>query len=706
MASPNKLAEHFPWLDKIEDITDQQGFFHWELHFAQVFTNGGFDLQVGNPPWVRPRWEEAPILAELDPWFMLQEQPNVEEVELRKSAVINNLDTSFILDELGIHSGTVAFFGSISTYRLLAGTQPDLYRVFMLRAWGNLGAGSVAALIHPKTHFDGAKEGQFRAATYRHLRLHAHFQNRRLLFREVDWNKQFSINIYGARREIDFIHVSWLFDPRPLMESFSHNGEGEVPGIKHEGAWDLRGHRARLIRVNEKTLAEWRMLADAPDVPVEETKLLYPVSTAEQQAIAALATARPRLGQLEARITRGYDESAAKKDGLIRWESSDPRDWREVVLRGPQFTGATPFAKQPPNTKHTDKPVDLCSLPEDAVPSTDYRRATDLEIYRQAQDRWIDYSLLDRLLSSPERVARARTRVAETRSIEFLEVTQEQIKAVLLKEAELPYTEFYRVAWREMIPASTERSLFPAIFPPGPAHIHGVRSMALITNRETALVAGYWSALPLDYSLRIGGRGHLDVMEARAMLVPDPAHPLADALLLRTLRLNCLTREYAPLWSELFCEEWSNEGWAVEWFGLPELNSGLSPEWEWVTPIRVERARRSALVELDALVAVMVGIDIDALIALYRSRFPQLVEYEREMWFDGRGRKLAANFNQWGQGQTKEHFEKLMVHLDPEVRGPVPEGYVAPFYKADREAEYRQAHAVFSERLRKAQAGE
>ncbi|MEV0597630.1 hypothetical protein [Nonomuraea cavernae] len=32
------------------------------------------------------------------------------------------------------------------------------------------------------------------------------------------------------------------------------------------------------------------------------------------------------------------------------------------------------------------------------------------------------------------------------------------------------------------------------------------------------------------------------------------------------------------------------------------------------------------------------------------------------------------------------------------------DGYEAPFYKADREAEYRQAHAVFAERLQQAQA--
>lgn len=105
--------------------------------------------------------------------------------------------------------------------------------------------------------------------------------------------------------------------------------------------------------------------------------------------------------------------------------------------------------------------------------------------------------------------------------------------------------------------------------------------------------------------------------------------------------------------------------------------------------------------ELDALVALMLGIDAEELIALYRSRYPQMLTYESAMWFDANGRKIAENFNAYGHGQTKEHYEQLMAHLDPEINGPVPDGYTPPFYKADREAEYRQAHAAFSERLRR-----
>ena len=63
------LAEH-PWLGRVREIAVLEGFFHWELDFAQVFACGGFDLQVGNPPWVRPRWKDDVTLSEHDPFFL------------------------------------------------------------------------------------------------------------------------------------------------------------------------------------------------------------------------------------------------------------------------------------------------------------------------------------------------------------------------------------------------------------------------------------------------------------------------------------------------------------------------------------------------------------------------------------------------------------------------------------------------------------
>ncbi|MEK8142312.1 hypothetical protein NKH18_06885 [Streptomyces sp. M10(2022)] len=80
------VGTRYPWMRVVRDIAEEQGFLHWELDFAGVFESevGGFDLQVGNPPWVRPEWKEDPVLAEYEPWFMLTEKPKAEEKSRRR----------------------------------------------------------------------------------------------------------------------------------------------------------------------------------------------------------------------------------------------------------------------------------------------------------------------------------------------------------------------------------------------------------------------------------------------------------------------------------------------------------------------------------------------------------------------------------------------------------------------------------------------
>ena len=46
---------------------------------------------------------------------------------------------------------------------------------------------------------------------------------------------------------------------------------------------------------------------------------------------------------------------------------------------------------------------------------------------------------------------------------------------------------------------------------------------------------------------------------------PHPRdHALVPELILRALRLNCLTADYAPLWEELFDPAWRHDSWTRE----------------------------------------------------------------------------------------------------------------------------------------------
>ncbi|MGW1059111.1 class I SAM-dependent DNA methyltransferase [Micromonospora rubida] len=659
--APWTLSDRFPWLLSVDHIAEQQGFFHWELTFAQAFGKGGFDLQVGNPPWVRPLWEENIVLAEQDPWFVLTEGFSPQTRQSRK-VLIATADR-FFLQERTANAGYTAYYSASATYPLLAGTQPDLYRAFMCRVWSNLSGIGMAGLVHPDSHFSGAREGRLRSAAYGHLRLHGHFQNMRLIFRDISWTREFGIHVYGAPRGYtSFTHASWLYAPETLTGSLAHGGQGELPGMKVEGTWDLRPHRCRLVTVNEEVLAEWRLVIGDLDAPADQTRLLQPVTSGEQAVISALANVGRRLVDRQPMVSAGFHEKGAKNDGIIKWHGSDPGDWHEVVLQGPHFGVATPLAKQPNIPCRSPKdyePWDLTACVDDAVPRTNYRRAVERTVFHSAQDTWMGQ----------------------------------------------PYSSYYRLAWREMVALNTERSLFAAIIPPGPTHIDAVRSLALATDRETALHAAFWASLPLDYLLRITGRAHLKGNNAGLMPAPEPGHPLEPAALVRVLRLNCLTRSYAPLWRDLYRARWRDEeNWAVHWSALPEAHSlgDVGREWSPGTPLRTERARRSALVELDALVAVWLGVKAEELLSMYKARFPVLIEYESRMWFDSAGRRITRDYYARGVNQPNDAYKQLMGYLDDPMRNAVPKGYTAPFCKADRENEYRQAHAVFSKRLQDA----
>ncbi|MFI7136819.1 DNA methyltransferase [Streptomyces massasporeus] len=717
------LPFRYPWLNTVEDIAgttekdikaeDGHGFFHWELHFAHVFRGpgGGFDLQVGNPPWVRPRWEENPVLAEYEPWFMLTEKPTKAERTRRRDQLLKSRRAhAYLLAELASTSGMGEMLGSGPVYPLLTGTQPDLYRAFMCQTWQHMAANGSVGLVHPDSHFSGDREGRLREAAYTRLRVHGDFVNsgNRFFPPPVGRSSHFGVHIYGQEGEIGFDHLSWLFSVDALRLSADDDGTAPDPGVRYGDSWDERPHRKRIVRVDEMMLARWQKLTGDETQPVRQARLLSPVSTAEAQAIEALADYSLRLAEYEPQISSGYHESGAKAADLIDYNTPDdsgvvrrPDHWSEVILKGPQIGLANPMFKQPSQGGGEVLGLNPATLPDDAVPESEYVYVAKPEVYRAAQDVWSDGRTLEQLKASEREATRARNAAAGRFGVAASEVTEEQVEAELLRCLQRSYTEFYRMAWREMIAPDTERSLYVALVPPGAAHVDLVHSATLGDTRLSALTAGFWTGLPIDYLLRTTGVGHLKKAPARRMPAPQREHPLAAALLLRTLRLNCLTSAYADLWEELYDPQWpAYEPWACAWPGLQPLH-GVGPGWTRSTPLRTERARRAALVEIDALVSVWLGVSADALVAMYKSRFPIMQDFDAVTWFDSNERKIAGNRYTYGFGQTKDHYEHFLAYQKKERHEP-PEGYTAPFYKADREKEMREAHAHFSARLQEA----
>ncbi|MGY9064005.1 hypothetical protein [Streptomyces sp. CAS3] len=709
----------FPWMGMVRDIAEDQGFLHWELDFALAFAEGGgFDLQVGNPPWVRPEWKESSVIAEFEPWFMLTEKPAAADKHRRRTAELAKPKVAgYALGEVTSTVTVSSYLAASQVYPLIAGSQPDMYRAFMCQVWAHTATAGSVGMLHPDSHFSGDKEAALREAAYRRLRVHGDFVNagQRFFPRPVSDATHFGVHVYGTSGEIDFQHLSWLYSAEALRASAGHDGSGNAPGLKFNGTWDERPHSKRVVRVTLNTLARWQRLSGEQDVPVERARLLTPVSTAEDPAIDALAAYPLRLGALAPRISSGFHESGAKKSiygpnedtPLIDYNTGDQDrsdyqadSWDDVVLKGPQLGVANPFFKQPSQGGGEALGLNHVELALGAVPESEYRRVADEDTYRGAQDQWLDHAELARLRGSEEATREARARLATRRKCAPEEITKKAVDDALISQATKSYAEFYRLAWRRQIAPDTERALFAALVPRGVAHIDMVHSAALDTNRETSLTAGFWAALPLDYFLRTTGRGDLRVAGANVMPAPLPDHPLAPALLLRVLRLNCLTTAYADLWLELHDPTWTTyEPWARPWPHMHTKLHTVSPAWQRDTPLRTEYARRAALVEIDALVAVWLGIDADTLVTMYRARFPVLQGYDDTTWFDSSERKIAAHRNAFGHGQTSDHWKAFEKYQADPATTPVPDGYTAPFYKADRETEMREAHAYFQKRL-------
>ncbi|WP_217142541.1 Eco57I restriction-modification methylase domain-containing protein [Streptomyces sp. AC627_RSS907] len=701
-SKPADLGYTFPWYETVQRIAGERGFFHWELDFAHVFAEGGFDLMVGNPPWVKQEWKESGVLAEFEPWFELADKPSNEAWDERKAEVMGwpGVRPTF-LGELADHAAVSGFLASVDTYPELVGTQPDLYRAFMLLGWRAIGERGTAGLIHPSTHLTGAKEGALRKAAYRHLRLHADFVNQLYLFaKPVGHSSHFSVNVYGCDQDVHFQHMSWLLHPSVLTRSLRHDGEGPVPGVKEGGKWDLRPHRDRIVTVNEERLREWRALAGGENPPpVGQAKLLYPVTRAEESAIRALAKWPHRLAAWGPRISRGFDEKNDRTAGYFTWVSGPASSWNDVILQGPFIGVGTAFFKRPIEGARSSlqvEPWDHLNLSVDEVPRTNYRRAATcsaIDYYNATARRtWTDWELFN-MLRDDGRVLDA---------LQMLTDDESEQEETLRDWSARPYSRFFRLAWRRQIASDTERSLYAALVPPGPAHVHMVHSAVLPTTRKTALTAGFWASLPLDYFLRATGRSDLQKGEAEVMPAPTADHPLEQALLLRTLRLNCQTNAYAPLWEDLYDPAWQQDTWAASavWpDGTPPLAGGVAATWTRDTPLRTEFTRRAALVEIDALVAVWLGISADELVAMYDARFPVLQQYEENMWFDVTGRRIAKAHQQYGYGQPKKAWKQLSKPEGFPEEYAVPDGYTGPLYRADRKAEMRAAHAEFKRRM-------
>ncbi|MBY4229790.1 class I SAM-dependent DNA methyltransferase [Rhodococcus fascians] len=659
------LKTEWPWLEVAERVALRQGFFHWELEFAPVLSRGGFDLQLGNPPWVRPRSDVDALFSEGDPWFQLAVRPTQVEYRVRREEVLT-IDgiREMVVGGTSDVAATAAFVGDPRHYPYLLGLQPDLYRCFMEQTWRHRSAIGTIALIHPESHFTDEKAGPLRKACYERLRRHWAFVNELTLY-EIHHLVTFGVHVYGSTTEPQFLSASSIYHPDTVERSLAHDGSGAEPGLKDpDGKWDLRPHRGRIINVDDSVLKSWKDVLEAEDVPVRHTRMVYTVNRSAASALEKLAGAR-RIGELGLQFSRGWDESIDRTRGYFDSQWGVPDSWDEVILQGPHLHVSTPFYKVPNKSMRNNldwSTVDLEALEPDAIPATSYKPVGSRTRYDAAYTSW--------------------------------QVTGEDgvLETVRARDC-------YRVAWRAMAANTGERTLIASTIPPGASHINGVFCVGLPSGslRHLVLVAACSSSLVADFGVRAAPKsGIYQNVFYRLPFVGDSK--LSPLLVLRTLRLQCATIAYQDLWRSCYGAEAQNDSWAGGFEHSRRRPLGDVNEcWDTDTLLRIAVDRRQALVEIDALVALGLGLTADELCTIYRTQFPVLYGYDRKTYLYDINGRLVPN-------EVLSIWRRKGGSINEEERTATnPSGntytYELPFQFLDREADMREAYAEFERRL-------
>jgi hypothetical protein len=652
-----QVIKNHPWLAVCRDVAERQGFFHWELDFATVFSRGGFDLQLGNPPWVRPRTDVDALLAEGDPWWQLALKPSEADRKVKREATLALLGIrDFVIDSTTDVNVMVEYIGSTQAYPLLVGLQPDLYRCFMELTWEHASQSGIVALIHPETHFTDDKAALLREYTYLRLRRHWQFINELMLYEIVD-KQRYGVHVYGRPVEnVNFLMASSLYHPDTVARSLRHDGSGDEPGIKDpEGNWDIRPHQKRIINVTDETLRIWHAIMDDNSVSLRQAQMIYTVNSSAAEVLAVLSR-QQRAGILNLEFSRGWDESRDRKKGYFELNWGVPQSWKDVIFQGPHLYVGTPMNKSPNPTMRNNQDwsaTDFEKLLSELLPATAYKPIGGKERYDSGYTRW----------------------------------------------SFGPAREQYRIAWRRMAANGNERTLISALIPPGAAHVHPIYSAGLPKSDLESLCAmlGCMATLIADFSVRTAPKNDIHPTTInRLPLVSD--HSLRVELVIRVLRLNCVTRAYADLWRKVYKDVFASDRWAGGRSrpNRPALGE-VTKEWTVNTPLRIAEDRRQALVEIDALVAVMLGISADQLCTIYRTQFGVLYGYDHNSYtYDVNGRLVPNSvLSVWRKkGDQITGAERTATNQAGHTYI-----YELPFHLLDREDDMRAAYAEFERRL-------
>ena len=450
LVNVDDLCEKVERLQIVKDVADQVRFHHWELRFAEVFAvKGGYDLILGNPPWVKIAWQKEYIVSEFEPLIQVRNYSatKTEEVVIEIAQVPET--KKMILQNYQETTGLKSFLNTKANFEHLMGLQPNLYKCFISKGWEIGQENGINGFVHEAELLSDAK-GVLKREVYKRLVTFWHFMNELKLFPEVLHTKKFacSISMCQPKLRVEFEIIANLFHPKTIDESMSHDGRGSIPGIKTaDNKWEINGHINRVVRINIDVLQMIHDIFEGDGVDLLDSRIVFIHSTEVIDVLNALVVRNLKIGDVNYESTVMFDETLDQKARVITECPNIPSNSSETILSGPHIYSANPVYQTIPaeyKNKQYYEIQDLSNIKSDFLPRTLYK-------------------------------------IGKGSAKSFAGIDQ------------------YRVITRRMSYPMAERSLVSAIIPPQMKHIHGLRSMAFSRIEDLINFASVTNSILYDF---------------------------------------------------------------------------------------------------------------------------------------------------------------------------------------------------------------
>ncbi len=679
-----KLKTEFERLRQVEDVANRIRPLHWDLEFADLLSNGGFDLALGNPPWMRSEWSQDNFLSEKSPMLS-------KDFDGRKESELNH-ERKRILAKTGCEL--------MQEYETAAGTKSILPRKFFLSS-GNFNhyrcfielipsicnESAVLAMVHDCGIFENRQEPRLRTFLYPRLKYLFRFVNQIVngskLFPDLDNNQKFELSVYNSKKNTGandtyFTAIFSLFSPSTIEGCL---GEGDITlaqskpafpeGIKNsEGKWNTRGEKARAIQVTPQLLSVMSLLTSGDSSGWHSTEIISVFRSEHVTALEAFSNAKQGSSLIAAEALPICNEKECKKLGLIDERPGWNNECPITLLSGPNISLGNCFAQQTKLSFAGKRSYQVVSAFSAATEGFEPR--TQYNIFNQSL-------FINRFFGDREN---------------------------LLNE--------YKLAFRTMININQERSLLPAIMPPSFFHVYSITSLSMKTIEDLLYVSAWMASIPIDFYIKVLGKTTLYASDIPKLPIPLSStikHSIFSEICKRAARLNSVSHHFHELIR-----------FSSEKFG-PLMSTPLTqPDCYRCEEIEVrplsDLARRNLTIELDVLCAMALGLNIAELVSIYTVQFPVARQYEKQTFYDAKGMIVftvskgltGVGFPRKGSGRGPSKttgWEDIADQksgavsrtiLDDTLPGEPVERtitYEAPFDRCDRVVDYQIAWDFF-----------